>query len=179
MTSRVADIAERLSSLVAIIETPADAVTFSGLRSALENFQECVRYLNTRRSTGAVLNLEGEADVQDALFLMLRLWVTDVVYENPTDKIANRYGIKDFLIPQARTVVEAKFIRDKQHGRHILAELSLDIETYRRHPLCDHIIFFVYDPDSMIPDREQLRGAVEVARAYDGRPLDCSLIVKP
>ncbi len=62
--------------------------------SALGQFMECVRYLNTRRSKGAKLNLENEADVQDALYLMLRPWVLDLVYENPTDKVGNRYAIK-------------------------------------------------------------------------------------
>jgi hypothetical protein len=91
-----------------------------GLREvlhALDEFQECARYLNTRRSKGAVLELESEADVQDALYLMLRPWVHDIVTENPTDRTGNRFVIKDLLIPSLRTVIEAKFVRDKMHGR--------------------------------------------------------------
>src|SRR5207237_1164452 len=61
--------------------------------TALNSFGECVRYLNTRRSAGARLNLDSEASVQDVLYLMLRPWVTDLVPENPTDKIGNRFAI--------------------------------------------------------------------------------------
>lgn len=147
--------------------------------SALNQFQECVRYLNTRRSTGAVLNLNSEADVQDAVYLMLRPWIHDLVAESPTDRIANRFTIKDFITRQARTVIEIKYVRDVSHGRYISREMHDDIETYRHHPQCRTIIFFVYDPESLIPDQEILRQQIEEPRIYGGRPLRCVLIVKP
>ena len=88
------------------------SVDHERILGALNEFQECVRYLNTRRSTAAILSLDSEAAVQDAIFLMLRPWIRDLVPENPTDKVASRYTIKDFVSRSARTVVEAKFIRD-------------------------------------------------------------------
>jgi hypothetical protein len=157
----------------------APNATYEQIVSALSEFMECVRYLNTRRSKGAKLNLEAEADVQDAVYLMLRPWVTDLVSENPTDKVGNRYTVKDFLSKSARTVVEAKYIRDATHGKQIAKELHDDIETYRHHPSCDHIIFFVYDPDSLIPDVGALNAEISSDRVYDGRPLICKLIVRP
>ncbi len=140
---------------------------------------ECVRYLNTRRSKGAKLNLENEADVQDALYLMLRPWVLDLVYENPTDKVGNRYAIKDFISKAARTVIEAKYVRDAAHGKSIAKELHDDIETYRHHSHCDHLVFFVYDPDSLIPNVAALQAEMTTKRIYDGKPLVCYLIVCP
>jgi hypothetical protein len=102
--------------------------------------------LNTRRSTGARLNLQSEADVQDAIYLMLRPWVEDLISENPTDKVGNRYSIKDFLSKSLRSVVEVKYIRDESHGKNISKELHDDIEVYRRHPYCDHLIFLYTIP---------------------------------
>jgi len=147
--------------------------------AALSEFQECVRYLNTRRSKGAVLQLESEADVQDALYLVLRPWLRDLVIENPTDRTASRYAVKDFLIPSIRTVVEAKFIRDKSHGKSISAELHDDIEMYRRHPSCGHLVFFIYDPNAWIPDQRALVEAIEVERIYGGVRLHCHVLIKP
>ena len=112
---------------------PLDAQVIA---AALNQFQECVRYLNTRRSRGAVLNLTSEADVQDALYLMLRPWIPDLTSENPTDRISNRYTIKDFLCPSAKTVIEAKYVRDASHGKNISKEMHDDIEVYRHHPKC-------------------------------------------
>ena len=146
---------------------------------ALEQFTECVRYLNTRRSEGAKLKLESEADIQDALYLMLRPWITDMVYETPTEKSGNRYAIKDFLAKSARTIIEAKFIRDESHGKQISKELHDDIEMYRKHPECDHLVFFIYDPNSLIPDVTALESEISTHRTYDGKAFFCHLIVKP
>ena len=152
---------------------------FATIVGALENFMECVRYLNTRRSGGAILSLESEADVQDAIYLMLRPWVKDLIPEDPTGRIGNRYSIKDFISVSARTIIEAKFIRDKEHGKSISKELHDDIETYRHHSNCDHIVFFVYDPDTYISDCDSLKRAIHSARTYDGHPVNVLLIIKP
>lgn len=56
--------------------------------AALQSLSEIVRYLNTRRSRGAVLDLDDEAAIQDVLYLMLRPWVLDLTPENPTDRFA-------------------------------------------------------------------------------------------
>lgn len=149
---------------------------------ALSEFDSCVRYLNTRRSKGAVINIESEGDVQDVLYLLLRPWIVDLTYESPGDKSANRFAIKDFFSAAGRFVVDAKYIRSKEHGRLISKELNDDIEMYRTHPRCDDLIFFVYDPDALIPDQRALREAIEIDRAYgkDGeKQLKCHLIVKP
>jgi len=149
---------------------------------ALNEFDSCVRYLNTRRSAGAVINIESEADVQDVLYLLLRPWVIDLTYESPADKSANRYVIKDFVSSSGRFVIDAKFIRNGDHGRLISKELHDDIEMYRTHPRCDDLIFFVYDPSAFIPDQRALRVAIEVDRFYGTggeKRLKCHLIVKP
>jgi hypothetical protein len=162
------------------LETSAQPTAeFASIVGALENFMECVRYLNTRRSGGAVLSLESEADVQDAIYLMLRPWVKDLIPEDPTGRIGNRFTIKDFVSASARTIIEAKFIRDKDHGKSISKELHDDIENYRHHSYCDNIVFFVYDPDTHIPDSDSLKRAIHAARIYDGHSLNVLLIIKP
>lgn len=147
--------------------------------TALNEFSEVVRYLNTRRSTGAVLTLDSEADVQDALYIVLRPWVRDLVCEAPTDKVGNRFSIRDFVSHSLHTVIEAKFVRDEAHGRSISKELHDDIEVYRQNHACDTIIFFIYDPNALIPDGRELRRTIEEARTYSGRTLTCKLVIKP
>jgi len=147
--------------------------------SALEQFPGCVRYLNTRRSSGAVIDINSEADVQDVLYLMLRPWVVDLVPENPTDKIASRYSIKDFLSKELGVVVEAKYIRDKKHGREISKELHDDIEMYRNHLHCKFLVFFIYDRDAFIPDVAALKKQIDGARTYGNKELTVFCIIKP
>jgi hypothetical protein len=147
--------------------------------TCLEQFQECVRYLNTRRSKGAVINIASEEDVQDVVFLMLRPTLLDLISENPTDNIAGRYVIKDFLTKNINVVIEAKYIRDQKHGREITKELHDDIETYRNHPNCSYIIFFIYDRDALIPDIRALKRQIEGIRNYDGKQIQVFCVVKP
>lgn len=157
----------------------SDRIEVASVIHALESFNDVVRYLNTRRSEGAALELTSEAAVQDALYLMLRPWIKDLVPENPTDRIANRYSIKDFLSKSNRFVIEAKFIRDNAHGKSVVKELNDDIETYRYHAACDDLIFFIYDPDACIPDAAQLQNHITSARAYAEKTLRCHAVIKP
>jgi hypothetical protein len=160
-------------------QSTAGQLTVAGVLEALDEFQECVRYLNTRRNEGTMLALNSEDDVQDALYLILRPWVRDLVPETPTEKVGNRYTIRDFFSRSLRLIIEAKIIRDKSHGKVVSKELHDDIEVYRHHQYCDTIIFFVYDPDSLIPDQRELRRTIEQARSYDGISLKCKLVIKP
>jgi len=171
-----------LASTLTKQSVAAGSTGVSAVLLALNEFDACVRYLNTRRSAGAVINIQSEADVQDVIYLLLRPWIVDLVYESPADKTANRYVIKDFSSVTGRFVIDAKYIRDKEHGRLISKELHDDIEMYRTHPHCDNLVFFTYDPDAFIPDQRALRRAIEVERSYggmDGKRLACHLIVKP
>jgi hypothetical protein len=158
---------------------PSVRVEVSRVIGALSSFSDCVCYLNTRRSAGALLSLNNEAAVQDALYLMLRPWIVDLVPENPTDRIANRFSIKDFLSKANRLVIEAKYVRNAVHGRSIVKELNDDIETYRYHSSCDDLVFFIYDPDGLIPDRAALERHLSSPRSYANKVLRCHAVIKP
>lgn len=155
------------------------AVTVPEVLAALHSFGEIVRYLNTRRSSGAVLDLTSEAAVQDALYLMLRPWILDLVPENPTDKVANRFSIKDFVSHAGRFVIEAKYVRNPDHGKALVKEINDDIETYRYHASCDDLIFFIYDPDANVPDAGAVERHLKTTRTYDRRILRCHGVIKP
>ncbi len=178
----ILDGVDRVRDQHAAIDAPQgqeQRIPVATVLAALNSFTDIVRYLNTRRSTGAILDLSSEAAVQDALYLMLRPWVLDLVPENPTDRIANRYSIKDFVSRAGRFVVEAKYVRNKEHGKSLAKEINDDIETYRYHPSCDDLIFFIYDPDGNIPDAAALERHVKTSRSYDGKTLRCHGVIKP
>ena len=112
----VEEIQKNLPQRKTVEEAVAD-ISIETVLSALNSFTDIVRYLNTRRSTGAILHLSDEAAVQDVLFLMLRPWMLDLVPETPTDKIANRYSIRDFGITQRSVCYRSKVnVRDAAHG---------------------------------------------------------------
>jgi hypothetical protein len=162
-----------------VVQRVNTTISASAVLSALQSFSDIVRYLNTRRSQGAILTLNDEAAVQDALYLMLRPWVHDLTPENPTDKVANTFAIKDFVSRSGRFVLEAKFVRDKAHGKSIVGEINDDIETYRYHHSCDDLIFFIFDPNSNIPDSAALSRHLQTSRIYDSKVLRCHGVIKP
>lgn len=145
MLKEQADLCVRVSEIRSSFAVDEEAnngrISYKNILYALEQFMECVRYLNVRRSGGTKLNLESEADVQDAIYLMLRPWVTDLVYESPDSKIGNRFSIKDFISRETKTIVEAKYIRDESHEKQITKELHDDIEMYRHNQDCENLIF--------------------------------------
>jgi hypothetical protein len=177
--SKQAEVLENISTLKSKLkeEVVTEQANYLNIISALQQFSECVRYLNTRRSGGTILDISSEAGVQDLIYIMLRAWVHDITPETPTEKIANRYSIKDFLIKSAKTVIEAKYIRDDNHGKNISKEMHDDIENYRHNPDCLHLIFFIYDPDSNIPDVAAIKRTIEEERVYSGKTLHCHVIV--
>jgi hypothetical protein len=154
-------------------------VSVADVLAALHSFSDIIRYLNTRRSKGASLDITDEAAVQDVLFLMLRPLVSDLTPENPTDKVAGRYSVKDFVSHSNRLVIEAKYVRDRSHGKMILQELNDDIETYRYHPSCEDLVFFIYDPNSNIPDQAALERHIQSSRVYGSKALRCHAVIKP
>jgi hypothetical protein len=183
MTNSLPDILEGLDALRSRHEQQlargADTrIEVAKVITALSSFNDCVRYLNTRRR-GALLSLDSESAVQDAVYLMLRPWIGDLVPENPTDKIANRFSIKDFLSRSNRLVIEAKYVRNSDHGKNIVRELNDDIETYRYHQYCCDLIFFIYDPDGLIPDTGALVQHICSDRLYGDKVLRCHAVIKP
>jgi hypothetical protein len=157
----------------------SDRIPIGEVLLALQSFTEIVRYLNTRRSRGAILELVDEASVQDALYLMLRPWIHDLTPESPTDRVANSYSIKDFVSHSNKLVLEAKFIRDKSHGKTVVTEINDDIETYRYHASCEDLVFFIYDPNSHIQDSAAVSRHLQSNRSYDGKLLSCHGVIKP
>lgn len=172
------DKCRRHSSAKLVTANPG-RISIDSVLLALQSFSEIVRYLNTRRSQGAILALDDEAAVQDVLYLMLRPWVHDLTPENPTDKVANTHAIKDFVSHLNKFVLEAKYVRDRSHEKSIVKEINDDIETYRYHPSCDDLIFFVYDPNSHIPDSAAVTRHLQENRSYGNKVLRCHGVIKP
>jgi REase_DpnII-MboI len=184
VSSNISDILDGLDrcrhySMVTTQPSNLSRVNVQSVLYALQSFSEIVRYLNTRRSRGAILVLEDEAAVQDVLYIMLRPWVHDLTPENPTDKIANTYSIKDFVSHTNKFVLEAKYVRDDRHGKSIVGEINDDIETYRYHSSCDDLIFFIYDPNSYIPDSAAVTRHLQTSRTYGTKVLRCHGVIKP
>lgn len=129
-------------------------VIVRGLRRAMHP-------LTHRRKGTQPLSFGNEYDVQDLLHALLRPWVNDIRPEEFTPSYAGSSTRMDFLLPAHRLVIETKIVRDRAHARRVGDELIVDIEHYRRHPLCSSLWCVVYDPNQLITNSEGLRTDLE------------------
>ena len=131
----------------------SDKALLERLLAILDTFPTLVGYLNGRRTSGSIVAVTSEADVQDLLYLTLKPSFPDLVYEEPTKKGAAGYSIGDFWLPCLKLVLEAKYINTTGDVKAKADEMSQDIWKYSTQGDCQRILFFVYDPHLLIPDR--------------------------
>jgi hypothetical protein len=120
--------------------------------------------LTNRRKGAQALSFSSEYDVQDLLHALLRPWVGDIRPEEFTPSYAGSSTRMDFLLFKHKTVLELKFVRDRDHAKKIGDELIVDIEDYQQHPDCKHLWCVVFDPNHLLRNAEGLKTDLEGPR---------------
>lgn len=139
------------------------------LFNVLELFPTLVGYLKGRRPSGSVFEIESEADVQDLLYVALKPAFPEMVYEEPTKKGAAGYSIGDFSIESLKLILEVKYVVSREDVKAKAREISEDIWKYADQTDCENVIFFVYDPRTLIPDRVNFAASFRRWRVSSGR----------
>ena len=113
-------------------------------------FHVAARQLQARHADRQTIRIEDEYDVQDLLHALLRLHFEDVRPEEWTPSYAGRSSRVDFLLKSERIVVEVKKTRASMKTGDLGEQLIIDRARYERHPDCDTLVCFVYDPEGRI-----------------------------
>jgi DpnII restriction endonuclease len=153
------------------------ATSVEDILALLSAFPDCVGYALNRRMS-PILPLNTEASVQDLIYFMLRPGIIDLVPEQPIANATRQYSLEDYMCRNLSTVVEAKFVRSKQHGRTLKKELHDDIGEYKADASCQHLIFFVYDPNKYLESPTGLTKAIEGAHVHNGKGLNVYCVVQ-
>lgn len=145
------------------------------LRRLLLGFHPfCLRLSRRSRDRPAFL-IGDEYDVQDLLSALLSLNFGDVRAEESLPSHSGRRPRMDFLLPELRTGIEVKFISDNTKVRDLGAELLVQAARYQAHPECNHLVFFVYDPDMRLANPTGLVAALR----HDDPQWAVEIIVAP
>ncbi len=159
-----------LAEAKAVIESMIDEITefaidhgsdengaFSGMPDHLSliericlRFHSAARQLQSRHAGRTTIEIEDEYDVQDLLHGLLRLHFEDIRPEEWTPSYAGRAARVDFLLKPERIVIEVKKTRASLKAGDIGEQLIIDCARYERHPDCDTLVCFVYDPEGRI-----------------------------
>jgi len=113
-------------------------------------FHTVVVQLRHRHEGRQTLDVSDEYDVQDLLHALLKLFFDDIRPEEWTPSYAGQSSRMDFLLKQDRVVIETKKTRPGLGAKEVGNQLILDIEHYKKHPDCGHLVCFVYDPDNRV-----------------------------
>jgi len=157
----------------------SDQVGVSGDLDFIERiclrFHACVCQLRNRHDKRPAMEIKDEYDVQDLLHAILRLHFEDVRPEEWTPSNAGKSARMDFLLKKERILVETKKTGKSLKADKVRAQLILDRADYEKHPDCDKLVCFVYDPEGWIDNPQGLKDDLE---NHDGR-LDVRVIVAP
>ena len=150
----------------------------SRLFQTLDSFPVLVGYLQGRREEPFIA-LKDEAAVQDLLYLSLKPVIPELVYEEPTRKGAAGYSIGDFSLLSMNLILEVKYVRTSSDVKMKAGEIAQDIWQYSSQSDCQVIIFFVYDPYILIPDRPNFISMSSGQFVSRGREVTLYTLIKP
>ena len=131
-------------------EINTQAVVYTGLDIVLSKFHSVVMQLRKRYLDRGTLDVNDEYDVQDLLHALLKLFFSDVRPEEWNPSYAGSATRSDFLLPEINTIIEVKKTRQSMTDKKLGDELVIDIANYKKHPQCNALICFVYDPEGRI-----------------------------
>jgi len=113
-------------------------------------FHLVAQELKKRRDARTPLTISDEYDVQDLLRALLSLHFDDIRSEEWTPSYAGRSSRMDFLLKEEKIVIEVKKTRTELREKELGDQIIVDIEHYRKHPDCQVLVCFVYDPEHLI-----------------------------
>jgi len=120
------------------------------LELLMNRFHNVARTLLNRRENRKTLEIKDEYDVQDLLGSLLKIYFDDIRPEEWTPSNAGSANRIDFLIKDINVGIEVKKTNEHNKDKEIGKQLQEDIENYFKHPDCDRLYCFIYDPNGLI-----------------------------
>lgn len=153
-------------------------VTFNRLLlSMLRRFSVAAGTLQLRRKGKQPFPIQDEYDVQELLYVALRMVFDDVMRESPTPLDAGAFKKVDLYIPSLRHLVEIKVVRDAKHATKVAEEIKVDIESYYKHENLSILVAYIYDPQRRIRNPQVVENDLSGVREIRGVRFDVVAIV--
>jgi hypothetical protein len=153
----------------------AEAQCLFVLEKILLGFHRFCLQLERRKRNREGLKVVGEYDVQDLLLPLLRLTFSDVRSEESVPSEAGSNSRIDFLIQDHGIAIEVKYVRRSGDDARIGDEMLADRARYFSHPNCKQLVFFVYDPNTLLDNAQGMISGV----ANDGPNQPVRVVVSP
>lgn len=126
-----------------------------------DRFHVAARRMRTRREQRQPLVMDDEYDVQYLLGAILDIHFDDIEREGPVPGHAGAGSRIDFVLRRERIAIEVKRTRPSLTAGKTGEALLVDIARYEQRDTVDTLIFFVYDPESLIDNSPGLVHDIE------------------
>lgn len=148
----------------------------SQINLVCDRFHSVVRQLRDRYNGRSTLEIEDEYDVQDLLHSLLILFFDDVRREEHTPSLAGSSARMDLMLKEEKIIIEVKKTRKGLGEKEIGKQLIIDIAQYQKHPACETLVIFIYDPEGRIGNPI---GLINDLTEMSSKKLNVIPIIKP
>lgn len=149
------------------------------LTEILEMFPASARQLSNRQGNRPNYIISEEQDIRDLLYIIVKSIFPDARLEEFARVHAGTSKRVDIVIPTISTLVEVKYVRDKQHSKKIADELKIDFESYHTHPDCRRLFAYVWDEHNYLVDRSNFIKDLRGLRVKGESRFSVEVMVKP
>ena len=149
------------------IDKPDTSLKESFIYLLIDKFHLVVNQLKNRYDKRETIQIQDEYDVQDLFHSLLKINFDDVRPEEYTPSYAGSSTRVDFLLKNEKVIIEIKKTRKGLQDKQIGDQLILDVQHYKTHPDCKHLICFIYDPESKIINPRGLENDLNILSSDD------------
>lgn len=155
-----------LIDIITDIPQNSSSSNFQILDLIFTKFHRVARQIKNRHAMRTTLVIEDEYDVQDLLHSLFELYFSDIRHEENTPSLGNSSSRIDFLLNN-EIGVEVKLVTKKTDKKKLFDDLLIDIPHYKKHPRCNNLFFFIYDPECLLSNTGGLITDIENQTSND------------
>lgn len=147
------------------------------LMKFFNRFHRAAKQLEKRYNNRDTLIIGDEYDTQDLLYGLLSIEFDSVQAEEYGPRFAGKRPRIDFFLRLENIGIEVKKVRDDSHAKKLNEEIIIDKEYYSKNPKITQLYFFIYDPDSLLLNREDFIEDLEKNKSNQFDLL--KIVIKP
>lgn len=127
----------------------------------LSSFSRVLSSINDRHAGRDGFRVEDEYDVQDLLRSLLVAFFDDVRDEEQVPSFAGGGTRVDLYLKNEKRFIEVKMTSSAARDRQVGNQLTSDIPHYKKHPGCEKLYCFVFDPGQHLKNPAGLKADLE------------------
>ena len=107
-----------------------------------------------------VFSVENEYDLQNLIWTVLKPNFPEMVDEVPIPKHMGEPSRVDFYIPEIKTIIELKHVRENNQAKKIPSDLDHDLTWYAKFVEAEKLVFYVFKNGDVTFDFEPMKASL-------------------